>query len=129
MRSSVVVVSLAALLVVDAVASPAHACEEAAPTIEMKLAKQIEARQPVGTGESFAPGKLYCWNRVTGGDGEFTLYHVWLKDGKRVWKQPLTIKGARFATWSYLNVKPGSWKVEVQDESGAVLEQATFVVK
>ena len=79
--------------------------------------------------DEFTPGKIYAWTRVSGGDGEFTVNHVWIKDGKRVWKQPVSVKGKRWTTWSYFNAKPGAWKVEVQDEGGQVLAAATFTVR
>ncbi len=113
-------------------AAPARACEEgnaAAPAVELKFAKEIQGRQPVAPGDTFTPGKVYAWTRVTGGEGDFTVYHVWKKDGKRVWKQPVSVKGKKWTTWSYFNTKPGAWSVEIQDEGGKVLAAAAFTVK
>ncbi|MBI5482290.1 MAG: DUF2914 domain-containing protein [Deltaproteobacteria bacterium] len=112
--------------------SPAQACEEGAAvatSVELKLAKEIQARQPVAPGDTFTPGKIYAWTRVTGGEDDFTVYHVWIKDGKRLWKQPVSVKGKRWTTWSYFNARPGAWRVEVQDEGGKVLAAAAFTVK
>ena len=132
MRTSVVLVTTLALLGSALRSSSAQACEEGGPvatTVELKFAKEIKARQAVAPGDEFTPGKIYAWTRVSGGDGEFTVNHVWIKDGKRVWKQPVSVKGKRWTTWSYFNAKPGAWSVEIQDEGGTVLAAAGFTVK
>jgi hypothetical protein len=131
MRLALVVFVTIVLLGTAFRAAPARACEEgaAAPTVELKLAKEIQARQPVAPGDSFTPGKVFAWTRVTGGEGEFTVYHVWKQDGKRRWKQAVSVKGKRWTTWSYFTAKPGTWQVEVQDQEGAVLATAAFTVK
>ncbi len=113
-------------------AAPAKACEEesaASPSVELKLTKEIQGRQPVDPGDTFSPGKVFAWTRVTGGEGDFTVYHVWIKDGTRVWKQPVSVKGKKWTTWSYFNAKPGTWSVEIQDDGGKVLAAAAFTVK
>jgi hypothetical protein len=110
--------------------APARGCEEmAAPSVDLKFAKEIRGRQPVAPGDTFTPGKVYAWTRVTGGEGDFTVYHVWIKDGKRLWKQAVSVKGKKWTTWSYFNTKPGVWSVEIQDEGGKVLATAAFTVK
>ena len=132
MRLALVFVTTLALLGTAIRTSPAQACEEAdtpSPSVELKLAKEIQGRQPVAPGDNFTPGKVFAWTRVTGGEGEFTVYHVWIKDGKRRWKQAVSVKGKQWTTWSYLNAKPGTWNVEVQDEGGKVLATAAFTVK
>ena len=132
MRLALVFVTTLALLGTAIRTSPAQACEEesaTAPAVELKLAKEIQGLQPVAPGDSFTPGRIFAWTRVTGGAGDFTVYHVWIKDGKRRWKQPVSVKGKQWTTWSYFNTKPGAWSVEVQDEGGKVLAAAAFTVK
>ncbi len=130
MRLALVVFITLVLLGTAFRTAPARACEEmAAPSVELKLAKEIQGRQPVAPGDTFTPGKVYAWTRVTGGEGEFTVYHVWIKDGKRLWKQAVSVKGKKWTTWSYFNAKPGAWKVEIQDEGGKALAAAAFTVK
>jgi hypothetical protein len=132
MRTSIVLCTALALVGSALHASAALACEEegaVGPSVEIKFAKEIQGRQPVAPGDTFTPGKVYAWTRVTGGEGDFTVYHVWIKDGKRLWKQPVSVKGKRWTTWSYFNAKPGAWKLEVQDEGGKVLAAAEFTVK
>ena len=132
MRLALVFFTTLALLGTAIRTSPAQACEEGlatAPAVELKFAKEIQGRQPVAPGDTFTPGKVFTWTRVTGGEGEFTVYHVWIKDGKRLWKQPVSVKGKKWTTWSYFNAKPGAWNVEIQDEGGKVLAAAAFTVK
>jgi hypothetical protein len=132
MRFALVMVTTLALLGTAFRTTPARACEEEnaiTPSVELQIAKEIQGRQPVAPGDSFAAGKLFAWTRVTGGEGDFTVYHVWIKDGKRLWKQPVGVKGKKWTTWSYFNTKPGAWSVEVQDEGGKVLATTAFTVK
>jgi hypothetical protein len=132
MRMAIAFIVTLALLGTAFRTSPARACEEesaATPAVELKLAREIQGRQPVDPGDTFTPGRIFAWTRVTGGEGDFTVYHVWIKDGKRLWKQPVSVKGKKWTTWSYFNAKPGAWSVEIQDEGGKVLATAAFTVK
>lgn len=96
--------------------------------VEIKFARSLEKRKPVDPGTSFTPGKLYCWNHVTGGTGKFKIYHIWYVNGRKVRKQGITVKGKRWTTWSYYKVRRGNWKVEVQDEAGKVIGAGEFTV-
>lgn len=98
-------------------------------TAEVKFASEVQDRQPVSPGASFAPGKLYCWNLLQGGEGDYAIRHVWYKDGKQVWKRTVRAKGKKWVTWSFHNVTAGSWKVELQDESGKTIQTGEFTVK
>jgi hypothetical protein len=40
----------------------------------------------------------------------------------------LNVKGSPWTTWSQKTVWPGEWKVELKDESGAVIETKNFSV-
>jgi hypothetical protein len=97
--------------------------------IDVKFAKTVESRQPVDPSSTAEAGKLYCWNLVKGGDGEFKIFHVWYREGKKVRRQGLQVKGKKWTTWSFHNVTPGAWKVEITDVGGAVLQTGEFTVK
>jgi hypothetical protein len=97
--------------------------------IEVKFAKTVESRQPVDPSNAAEAGKLYCWNLVKGGDGDFKIFHVWYREGKKVRRQGLQVKGKKWITWSFHNVTPGAWKVEITDAGGSVLQTADFTVK
>ena len=97
--------------------------------VEVKLAKEVQERQPVDPGTRFESGKLYCWNLLQGGQGDFVVHHVWKREGKQVWKRAVRGRGAKWVTWSYHNVTPGKWSVEVIDEAGKLLASSEFVVQ
>jgi hypothetical protein len=97
--------------------------------VDVQFARELAERKPVEPGQDFAPGKLYCWNEIKGGEGEFVVTHVWFRDGKQVRKQPVRAKGKKWVTWSFHKVTPGAWRVEVQDSSGVVLQSGEFTVK
>jgi hypothetical protein len=97
--------------------------------VEMQFARELAERKPVEPGTSFTPGKVYCWNELKGGEGEYTIAHVWYRDGKQVRKQPIRAKGKKWVTWSFHKLGAGSWKVEVQDSSGQVIGSKELTVK
>lgn len=131
MRALTALIAVVALVAATTVTARAYACEEghSEMVIDVKIARDVQSRQPVDPGDSFAPGKLFCWMHVVSDDSGFTVYHVWKKDGKRVWRQPVSVKGQRWTTWSFLNVKPGAWTVVIEDEGGAELATTSFTVK
>lgn len=98
-------------------------------TAEVLFAKQIRDRQPVDPGTTFAPGKLYCWNKLTSKESYYVIAHHWIRNGRRVWRQPIQVRGRTWVTWSHFKVTPGSWTVRVTDGSGMVIEEASFTVE
>jgi hypothetical protein len=97
--------------------------------VDVQFARELAERKPVEPGKSFAPGKVYCWNELKGGSGEYTISHVWYRDGKRVWRQPIHARGKKWVTWSFHNVTAGNWKVDVLDSSGNVIGTGELSVK
>lgn len=90
----------------------------------------VENREPIGAAESFdaTVTRVYCWTRAKASSTPVTLHHVWSRDGEKVSEVPLTLNVSPARTWSYKTVVPGSWKVEVTDESGVVLKTLEFQV-
>ena len=117
------------LIIVAALISLSSTASAAELTAEVRFANEVVNHQPVSPGDSFGPGKLYCWNLLKGGEGDYVIRHVWYKDGKRVWQRPVRAKGPKWTTWSYFNVTPGSWKVELTDATGKVVQTGEFTVK
>jgi len=126
MKKTIMLCTLCTAALTTWLAGSARAAELAA---EVRFATEVEDRQPVSPGASFAPGKLYCWNLLKGGEGEYAIRHVWYKDGKQVWRRSVRARGATWVTWSYFNVTPGSWKVELQGSDGKVIQTGEFTVK
>jgi hypothetical protein len=99
------------------------------PTVEVLFATKVQDRQPVAPDTTFAPGKVYCWNKLTSRESHYLIAHHWVKNGRRVYRQPIQIRGRRWVTWSYFKVTPGSWTVRVTDESGMEIQSASFTVE
>jgi hypothetical protein len=119
----------ALLLGAALLAGPAAGEPNDRPTVEVRFARQVRDRQPVDPGTEFPPGKLYCWTRLESRESHYLIAHHWMKNGRRVWRQPIQVQGKHWVTWSHFNVTPGSWTVRVTDESGVQLESASFTVK
>jgi hypothetical protein len=126
MKNPVAMCTLCTAMLTTWIAGPANAAEL---TAEVRFAREVENREPLSPGQSFSPGKLYCWNLLKGGEGEYAIQHVWYRDGKQVWRRSVRARGAKWVTWSYFNVTPGSWKVELQDSEGKVIQTGDFTVK
>jgi hypothetical protein len=99
------------------------------PTVEMLFARQVQDRKPVSPGTTFSPGKLYCWTKLTSSESYYLIAHHWIKNGRRVWRQPIQVRGKTWVTWSHFNVTPGSWTVRVTSESGMQIASASFTVE
>lgn len=97
--------------------------------VELQFARELAERKPLEPGTSFTPGKVYCWNELKGGEGDYTITHVWYRDGKQVRKQPIRARGKKWVTWSFHKLTPGSWRVEVLDGAGKVIGSGELTVK
>lgn len=104
---------------------------KAAPAIKVEkivVAAGVENREPVGEAATFAAGKVYTWTKISAETTPAAIKHVYYLDGKLVREIELKVNSSPYRVWSWKNVTPGSWKVEVTDEAGAVLATAEFTV-
>lgn len=97
-------------------------------SVEMKFAKGLQKHRPVDEGTTFEPAKVYAWTLIQGGQGTFTIHHVWYKNDRKVHRQTIQVRGRKYPTWSFVHVTAGSWKVDVTDENDRVLASGTFTV-
>ena len=123
-------VAFAAMAAFLASSSSARAEDDGTKQINVtvQFATQLKDRAPVDPGSAFQPGKVYCWTDVKGGSGTLRLVHVWMRDDLVVHRQSVRVRGQSWVTWSYHDVGPGQWKVQVQDPTGAVVGQGSFTV-
>jgi hypothetical protein len=126
---------LAAAVCAVCAQTPAAAPEamKAAPAIKVEkiaAAAGVENREPVGEAVTFdrSAGKVFIWTRIASEVTPVTIKHVYYLNGKMVREIELKVNSSPYRVWSWKNVTPGSWKVEVTDESGAVLAAAEFTV-
>lgn len=73
---------------------------------------------------------LYCFTRTLNDNADETsIRHVWLRGGQVVKETDLPIRGKRWRVYSTLPVDAssvGNWRVEIKDESGAVIKSVEF---
>ena len=110
---------------------PAPVASSGVRVEKIVVATSVDNREPVGENTEFqaSAGTLSCWTKIIAASTPTTIKHVWYADGNKVFEQPLEIKMPSTRTWSTKSVHPGSWKVDVTDESGAVLSTVSFAVK
>jgi hypothetical protein len=121
----------AALLL--AVAVVVAAGQQALEVADIVITDQVMDREP-GEHMTSVPadvGKVYCWMRITGADGETTIEHVWYKGDVEMARVPLTIAGSNWRTWSSKNIEniwTGDWRVDVVGPDGTVIRSVSFTV-
>ncbi len=78
-----------------------------------------------------APGRLSYYTRIASDTGT-RVRHRWYLDDRLRHEATLTVSAnpnAGYRTFSRLTVSAGSWRVELRDEGGAVLDQTRFEVR
>jgi len=120
-------------------ATPAPAAEAAAPApslniARMEIAGSVENREPVGVASTFPDNteKVYCFVEVKDVLKDTSITFVWTMGSNEMGKVTQQVKqSSRWRTWSSKTVSGmrGDWKVDVLDESGAVLKSATFTLE
>ena len=94
----------------------------------------IESREAMGVDTVFTPevGNVYCWVLATGAEGETQISFVWYHGDEQMAEVNVPVRSARWRCWTSKTIMPdgtGTWKVEIKDEAGKVLESASFQVK
>lgn len=120
-------------------ASPAKTPATPAPAASlsisrMEIAGSVENREPVGIASSFqaTQEKVYCYLELRDVPQDTSITFVWTLGQNDMGKVTQQVKkSSRWRTWANksLGGMKGDWKVDVLDESGAVLKSATFKVE
>ena len=100
----------------------------------IKICTSVEDRQPLGEDTVFSSdvGKLFCYTRLTNPSDASAISHVWFYQDQQMAKVDLPVKAKTWRTWSSKNILPlwtGDWRVEVQDSSGSVLSDVSFIIE
>ncbi len=100
---------------------------------ESAISRDVVDRMPVGADTTFTSdvGRLYCWTRITGAEGETTVHHVWIHGDEERADLELRVGASPWRTWSNKAIVPewtGDWRVEVRDADGNELETIRFTV-
>lgn len=91
--------------------------------VEGVITTQIVDRAPVDDISSYPAqeGKLFCFTRVAGAEGETAITHVWLYQDKEMARIELPVRSSSWRTYSSKKILPqwvGEWKVRVLDAAG-----------
>lgn len=117
--------------------APAPAAAAPAPSLtisRMEIAGSIENRQPAAIAASFpaTQDKVYCYLELKDIAKDSTITYAWTFGQNETDKvtQPVR-KASRWRTWGNKSIagRKGDWKVDVLDETGAVLKSAAFKVE
>ncbi len=97
--------------------------------VEMKFGTSVDNNEIVGEATLFSTSteQVYCWIRVTGGEGQ-TLNVKWYLNNNLTTEVPLDIKYNSMRTYAYKTIAgmKGEWKVEIVGPSGVVMQTGTF---
>jgi hypothetical protein len=101
---------------------------------EASVALDVIDRMPVGADSTFVAsvGRVYCWMRITGAEGDTAVHHVWFWGDQEMADIELRLGGSPWRTWSNKAVMTewtGDWRVEVQDAAGNVIDTIRFTVQ
>jgi hypothetical protein len=127
---------LVSFLAVGAVAlsGPAFSEETGFAVDRLVVASGIEEREPVGVSETFpaTQEEVYCFLEAGNIVKDTQVRFVWYFEGQETASVELPLRqGPRWRTWSSKKVagKSGQWKVELEDEAGNTVGEATFTVQ
>lgn len=100
--------------------------------VDLRFGTGVENMEIVGEGTSFPASteKVYCWLKVTGGEGK-SITVKWYLNGSPAGEVPLELKYNSMRTYSYKTIygNKGEWKVEVVGPSGGILQSSSFTTE
>jgi len=100
----------------------------------MVMCERISGREPYGITDSFSVKNeiVFCFLEAKNIEIDTTINFVWYFEGQEKARVTLPLqKGRRWRTFSskkIANLK-GSWTVELQEESGIILNNVSFLVQ
>jgi hypothetical protein len=100
----------------------------------MEIAASVENHEPAGIAASFpaTQEKVFCFLEFKDVKKAGNVNVVWTLGVNEMGRVPLTVKAmSKYRTWANKTITgmKGDWKVDVVDETGAVLKSATFKVQ
>lgn len=121
-----VCMSLCALFPVSVMAESMHVEKSA-------VGENVVNREVVNEGRSFSSsvGKLYCYSKVAEIDSYTEVVHAWYFGDKQRARVTLNVNPPAWRTYSSKNIQDhevGSWRVEILDKTGNLLETVRFEV-
>ncbi len=122
------------LLLVLLVVSVSFVCAADLKVADGTITTAIENQMPVDRIESYPAdfGKLYCFTRIVGAQGDTEITHVWYYRGDEMARVTLAVRSADWRTYSSKRFLPqwaGEWKVVVLDDEQQELATFPFVLE
>lgn len=104
---------------------------QAMEVAEGVITTQVSDRTPVDAVQSYpaSAGRLYCFTRITGAPAGSQVVHVWYLENQEMARVALSVNSSNWRTWSSKTLRPdwaGSWRVEVLDAAGTLLQTLSF---
>ena len=95
------------------------------------ITSAIKDQAPVDKIETYRAdfGKLYCFTRILGAEGETEVTHVWYYQNNELARVTLPVKSADWRTYSSKRFLPqwaGQWRVVVLDAEGSEIAVIPF---
>ncbi|MGD9180906.1 MAG: DUF2914 domain-containing protein [Desulfobacterales bacterium] len=97
------------------------------------ICKNVVAREAMDVGNRFSNStpRLYCFTRVVGASQPTEIVHVWRYGDVERARISLPVNAATWRTYSSKAIQAheiGSWRVDVLDTSGNLLETINFEI-
>ena len=128
--TSAIVVIVSMCLLIPAVAAQASNTLE---VVASAICKDVVDREAVDVGTSFSTEvpRLYCFTKVVGAAQPTEVVHVWSYGDEERARVSLAVNAATWRTYSSKAIQAheiGTWRVDVLDASGNLLETINFEV-
>ena len=100
----------------------------------MVVAAGVVEREPVAVGVTFsaATETVYCFLEAAAIERDTTVHFVWYHEKAEVARVALPLSaGRRWRTFSSKKIagRQGEWRVDLQEESGIILNSVSFTVR
>lgn len=106
----------------------------AEPMVEVAaIATSVENLIPIGVSDKFpsSVGRLYCYSKIIGGEGQ-EIRHVWYLNDKKFNETVLPIKARSYRTYSYATIYPGmkgKGRVDITTGDGKIIRSVEFLIE
>ena len=129
--------ALVATIFAAAIAVPFLAAQPAAADGSMVirdfvLTHGIFEREPTGSTDNFtsSDGRGYAFARISNEGMPTQVSFVWYYGDEMHASVDMNIgTSAGWRTWSSVNLRPGNWRVKLQDQNGMVIAERSFTVE
>ncbi len=108
------------VLMIIAIASVSFAQAEELQVVDATITSAIEDQMPIDKIESYRAdfGKLYCFTRIIGAQGDTEITHVWYFQDNELARVTLPVRSSDWRTYSSKRFLPqwaGEWSVVILD--------------